>query len=498
MTFYSHLSGAIIILAIGGALFLIDFKYHIAHRRELLFSSLLLLICLIPFINFNLSHSTSSETQLRVIDSVWFRPNVELVDRVKESLKNYSRALSYEYWFSPEENGEIIRHRWFGRGNLPIWVLPFFLLGSLICIRKWRDPSYRVLLIAVFASVSPALLVGVGIMRIFCVVVPFTVISAIGLDSFSKLPKKVLSDWMVNSAIFVALVAVTINYTWEGIKKGPTWFSDYGLYGQQYGGSQVFGEIKSILDNPQNSCALSTSWANGIETLSEFFLPNDYLVRLRGISADEILSKKVDTPPTRTFILTTPEYEKIKENKKIKSVTVNKIIYYPDGTPGFYLLKFAYNDQIDSIFAEEKAARSKPVVGTVEIDNMTVRVEHSLLDMGTTASMFDQDILTLARGYEANPFVIDLAFPTPKNFSAIELDLGHDEYIIVAELTSTVGQPPLKLEKTFANPPPGNPKIEILVPAHKGPFVNVKLSIGELHPVEEPHIHVIEVQFKKP
>ena len=53
-------------------------------------------------------------------------------------------------------------------------------------------------------------------------------------------------------------------------------------------------------------------------------------------------------------------------------------------------------------------------VTPVDVDGQIVDLVYSKLDMGAPANLFDGDVSTLARGLEANPFVLEFHFPEPR------------------------------------------------------------------------------------
>src|SRR5262249_45526843 len=128
---------------------------------------------------------------------------------------------------------------------------------------------------------------------------------------------------------------------------------------------------------------------------------------------------------TNTLLVMTPgEYQAAVKNPKFKSVQVERILPYPDGTPGFYFARLSYSDEAAALFAADEAARQKPVEETIQLDGQTVTVIHSRFDAGSLPDIFDGDRFTLARGEEANPLVIELQFPAPLTLGGLGLDLG--------------------------------------------------------------------------
>jgi hypothetical protein len=61
------------------------------------------------------------------------------------------------------------------------------------------------------------------------------------------------------------------------------------------------------------------------------------------------------------------------------------------------------------------------VTDHVTMEGQPLEVRHSKWDMGQSSDMFDADPKTLARTENANPAVVDIAFPSPRSLKGISL-----------------------------------------------------------------------------
>lgn len=80
-----------------------------------------------------------------------------------------------------------------------------------------------------------------------------------------------------------ALVLIAVTF-----QAAPLWFSDYGLYGMQYGAKQIFVDVIPALlkANPETMVLVSSTWAM-TDRYREFFLTGTTYdhVAIRGIDS---------------------------------------------------------------------------------------------------------------------------------------------------------------------------------------------------------------------
>jgi len=147
------------------------------------------------------------------------------------------------------------------------------------------------------------------------------------------------------------------------------------------------------------------------------------------------------------FIITPQEYDIVKENAKFTDMRVEKIFPYPDGSPGFYFIHLRYVDNIDEVFAAEKAARQAAQESVVTIDGQEVKLRYPHLDSDfqaeSMALVFDNDPFTVAKTLESNPFVIQMTFPTPRKVSGFSIIIGSAKVQITLKCFSKPGAQPI-------------------------------------------------------
>lgn len=220
-----------------------------------------------------------------------------------------------------------------------------------------------------------------------------------------------LNIWMLNDAL----------------KNGPYWFNNYGFDGMQYGAFQIFSEIEQYQqEHPESNIIFTQYWANGPDVLVYFFL--GYPPPIQIGSVRDLIDQKYPFDDSIVFITTPLEYQAVMESHKFTDVQTEKIVPYPDGSPGFYFIRMRYVEDVDAIFAAEAFARHVLQESNLTIAGEKVKIRHSKLDSvtpeKTIANLFDGDPLTLAKTVEANPFVVELTYPSPHTVNGFSIVTG--------------------------------------------------------------------------
>ncbi|MEJ7712090.1 MAG: hypothetical protein WKF84_20080 [Pyrinomonadaceae bacterium] len=79
----------------------------------------------------------------------------------------------------------------------------------------------------------------------------------------------------------------------NALVKGPTWYSDYGLYGMQYGAEQLLSAVKDELAKDTGATIIvSHNWANDPNAFVEFFLTMKERQRVKTESMKDFLKYK--------------------------------------------------------------------------------------------------------------------------------------------------------------------------------------------------------------
>ena len=311
----------------------------------------------------------------------------------------------------------------------------------------------------------------------------------------SSSPLPFLRPWLVDVAIFLFLAAVSLFNFRTALVNGPFWFKDYGMYGMQYGASQLFEEVipRFLEQDPNLLIGITSTWANGTDRFIRFFLTPAEREQVRMDGIGTYLFRKTPIDPNRIFIMTPSEYEQARSSPKFAPPAIEHTVYYPDGSPGFYFVRLRYSEQADAIFAAEKAERSVLKEASVTIDGQAVTVRHSWSDMGEPRFMFDGDRFTLLRGMEANPFIVELDFPAPRAISGLSLDVGAMDSSLTAQLSVSGSDKPMTFQQSYSGVADGQ-RLELPF-AQKVQVTKLRLEILASTAAETVNIHVRELQL---
>lgn len=313
---------------------------------------------------------------------------------------------------------------------------------------------------------------------------------------------KAMQNWNLNQTLiallaFVILSASNIWMLRDALQYAPTWYTDYGLGGMQYGGFQIFDEIEEYLqDYPDTVILFSPDWANGADVLAQFFLDDPLPIYIGSVRGHINNQRPLDD--TFLFVVTPQEYTIIQESQKFKDVTTEKIIPYPDGTPGFYFVRLRYADNADEVFESETAARRILQESNIIINDQTVKIRYSFLDTDTPdeaiALLFDGDPFTFTKTLEANPFVIELTYPEPQTINEFSIIVGSSSATITLTGYAEEGAEPVTY--TFKGRGTINlPELTFKLPEALTAQI-LQIELLDVYSSEPAQIHIWEITFR--
>ena len=494
-TFYSYANGQGVMLAIGVLLLIIDIRYHLRQPwRVLLGAALLLALLLVPYVRFRMLHPEAVAYHLRTLDSYWLKP-LPLSQKLAMFGQTYLQGLSPLYWFLPN-NVDLVRHQMKGMGHLSVLALPFALLGVGVCLWRWRSPAHRVVLAATLAAPFSAALVAVLIPRVLFMVVPAALLMSLGLEqvvAWLRQPRR-QAIFTYGSAAIVCVLSFTMLRS--ALTDGPTWFSDYGLYGMQYGAEQVFSAVAADLAaDPTTRVIMSPDWANNPNALANFFLSDTQRQRFVFRDINYYLSKRREIATEELFVLPANEQQEALKSGKLTLFEPAQIVPYPDGQPGFYILRMRYGENADAVFADEADARKILKQQTISLDGQDVDVRFSDIDIGQPIDLFDGRPETLMRGREANPFVIELHFPTARQLSGFTLRTAKMNLGVRVELRAEENDAPRVYAASYPERT-DEAVTDFPFPDGAQPVRILRLEFSDLNPSEDVHIHLRELVLR--
>ncbi len=494
LAFYAYTPMQMVMLVSGVLLLLIDFRYHWQDKATLIKGLLLLALLAAPDLWFRQTHQLAIQQHLNLLHSYILDPNLNFGQKFLNFSERYLRGFDPSYWFLYNKQ-DLDRHLMLGWGHMPTLFLPFVALGLWQAFKGWKRAENRLVLVALFAAPSGAALVEPSITRLLMMVVPFAYLTCLGLDRSLEYVQQKLNFHKLIPAVAIVLLALSSAWmTVDALQNGPTWYTDYTLYGMQWGAKQVFGEIKDRLAvDPQTKIIITPSWANNTDILGRFFLGDPLPVQFNSINA--YISNLLPIDEQTLFVLTPEEMDNLQLSGKFKPPLITSILNWPDGRPGFYFLKLQYVDYAQAIFEQEAIELAKPMTDLLPLLGQQVPVEYSRIDMAEIISAFDGDPRTLTRTLQANPFVIKLEFPSP---------------VKISEVITTIGSPATQITASIIRPDGSQVEYQTAVEELSQSIRPVPLAFGKLEEVstltlsilsineQEPtHVHVWEIIFKE-
>lgn len=485
LTFYSYSPGQLIIVGTGLFLLFSDLRYHLKNKRTSLIGLGILILVAAPYARFQLQHSGETYFHLRMLNSYWLE-DLPLADKLKTFAAYYTRALDPTYWYLSNEH-DLARHRMDGMGNILWPTFPFLLIGLLMTLRRIKNSTHRLLVGATLMAPLGVSIVGIGITRVMALLVPITIYTSMGLEWVGNRIKQRVRPPAFSSLVFVVLALVNIGLLSTSLTAGPTWFSDYGLNGMQYGAQQVYTTAWEMLqDNPGIKISVTPTWANGADILKRFFIPDNAPIYMG--NADRYLNLITPIDDNLVLVLTNYEYQEVIDSGKLVVEDILEIIPYPDGSPGFYFLKLAYVENASQVFAEEEAELYSPVVEQITLLDQTVTVSHPRFDMGTVEHVFDEDFFTLARTFDANPAYFYIDFEQPVQISGLSLTTGSMDFILTVRMIAP-DESVVEFTETYTELPP-DPSVEVDLDDAPDEIARLEIEIEAMHMGQPYKIHI--------
>ncbi len=159
----------------------------------------------------------------------------------------------------------------------------------------------------------------------------------------------------------------------------------------------------------------------------------------------------------------------------------------------FILTRLPATNVADSGIGSEVAGLE---IEDVMLNDETIKMTYSSLDMGYAEDVFDGDTRTLIRGSQANPFVLDFVFPVSKPITGLVMDFGGMDFDLRVQVYGDGDTEPVLFESEYRNQPP-EPHVELDFSSAPALVSRIYIEIEQFNPPDEPHIHVREVLFKE-
>jgi 4-amino-4-deoxy-L-arabinose transferase-like glycosyltransferase len=307
-----------------------------------------------------------------------------------------------------------------------------------------------------------------------------------------RLPQSILA-----LSAFLMLAGTNVRMLDDALRNSPLWFRDYGLGGMQYGAFQIFDIIEEyVKEHPEAKIIFSPDWTNGADVVARFMLDDFSAIQMGSVRG--YIMQKLPLDEDTVFIMTPQEYDLIRESSKFSDIAVETIVPYPDGNRGFYFVHLRYMDNIDEIFAAEKAVREALRETMMMIDGQEVKVRFSYLDSDfqdqSMALVFDNDPFTVAKTLETNPFIIEMTFPKLRTLNGFSIIIGSANIRITLKCYSRAGTQPTLY--TFEGKGTRNqPELSFELPKPIQTQV-LRMEVLDPHSSDESKVHIWELKLR--
>jgi hypothetical protein len=500
LAFYAYSPAQVVVVATTLGLAVSDARYHVRIARErpalALAVAAMAAALLAPYLRDRLDHPGQAWAHLRTLDSYWTLASLSLGEKLGRFATEYvGRGLDPRYWYAPDGGDDLVRHRMRGYGHLAWATLPFALIGLVVLARRWRSPAHRAVAVALVAAPLGGALVAINVTRALAFVVPAALVTTLGLAAALELVARRVDYVRVAVAAFAVLATAQVAMLADALAHGPRWYPDYGLRGLQYGGAAVFGRAREMLDRGAAAHVHVTPvWANGTNVLKEYFLPRESRVDLLNIDAFRVVRRTLDR--STLFVMTADEYARTARDPVFADVVVDDVIRYPDGTPGFYLVRVAYSPQADAILADEDRRRREPVTQAIALLGTRATITHSKPDIGRLVDALDGDPHTLMRGAVDNPLVVDIVLEEPRAIVGLDVTTSTMDVDIVAQRYTDPAGAPLEVRGTFRGAGP-DPTHRLDFGPGLAPASRVRMTIRDLDRPGDAHVHLRELVLRQ-
>ena len=144
----------------------------------------------------------------------------------------------------------------------------------------------------------------------------------------------------------------------------------------------------------------------------------------------------------------------------------------------------------------EKVVPAGLIADDISLGHQTIRMIHSPLDIGQAKDVFDNNIATLMRGVNVNPFILDIEFSQPQTIRGLMMDFGRMDFVMRVQVYGTDSSKPVSYQGEYRQQP-SIPHMDMNFVGGPKQVRRIYIEIEQLNPPAEVHIHVREVVFKK-
>ena len=492
--FYSYHNMMFVMGVLAVCLLVSDFRYHLLHRRIWLRTLPILALLAIPLAEFLVLHPESIGANLSSVASYWAE-DLSLAAKLLRYAQTYLQGLSPIYWFAPQAGTGTLPVQFIpGAGHLGFALLPFVGLGLYVVFLNLRSPRHRLVLLSALVVPLGSALDTIEISRVLSMVVPALVLAVLGLEQLGAW-LKAIPQGVQTAAVAIVLSVLGLARLAGAMVYGPTWPTDYGLEGAQFGAKVLYEDtIPALLaEDPATTLIMNTTWANNAHIYPRFFLSQSDQERVRFGNVRDYLDKILPLEPGTVFAMLPEEYADAVASPMLGRVDVIKTVYRPDGEPGFYFAHIAYAADAERVAQEYEAIRGQLIESQVDILGQPTTVLHSRLADGNIANLFDGSTETLVRGDEVNPFQVEIRFLEPRRLDGIRVTTGSfgDFSVSVTVTLPGIGEP-LVVSERYRDLGP-DPTVSLSLPSAGAAVSSLRLEVTDNAQGPTGAIHVREI-----
>jgi hypothetical protein len=438
LTFYTYTPGQLIIVVTGLLLLVIDWRYHLTHWQVALRGAAILILLAAPLVRFWMQMPGEYANRLSMYGSYWV-DDISLLEKIGKYLGIYISGLNPLYWFFPH-NVDNPLHTMKGYGHIHWLMLLPFTGGVWQAAKKLKSAEMRVLLVALLAAPAGTAVAALHANRALTLVIPIVVLGLVGFTAGVDWLKErdFITEGKAAAGMLIITAAIGFIMTTDALTNGPTWYSNYGLSGMQWGARQVYAAAKDFLQrHPDRTLYISPNWTFQSEVVRTFFAQDEEQIRIG--TTDAAITNVDPQLAKKAFVLMPDEYERVRSSGRFQEPEVDEIIPYPNGLPGFYFVRLAYVYNIEAIVQSEQAERHRLEETELKIGERLVRVRHTPVE-GEFKNFFDGNPDSLAKTNGINPLLIELNFDQPVLLSGITARVGAEKVQITVNLESVDGE----------------------------------------------------------
>jgi hypothetical protein len=456
--FYAYSNGQGVMAFSAVLLMVSDARYHWRQRTWAGAGLGFALMLFVPYLRFRHNHPGFLNEHFRDLDS-FVAQDMSWHEKALAYAVNYLHGLSPRYWFFPGQE-KLVRHETPGYGHFFTWLLPFYLLGVGVCLRRWRESRCRALLIAMLAAPFSAALAGINACRTLEFVVPANAAIALGLSLVLDQVRSRNFVLAARGATFAGLALTSFTLLGDNLTRGPSFGGDYGIFGMQWGARELMRDLLPgcLKAYPNAHVYISPSWSNGINAFVPFFrLPEE---RISFPNFDELSSEVWKAKEDDLMILPAAELARVRKCVIFGGFDVLGKVSRPDGHPGFYVGKLRRAPDWEERLAGLRRKESEPIASELQINGQPVTAVHPPLEVGIIEELFDGIPRTVARCARGIPMVIELRFPQPRTLEAIAVH-HRDNVYFRQNVTAFVGDEAVCTQANKGTPEIYDPVIRV-------------------------------------